>query len=89
MFYVARVEQTETPQQLNERQKNTKKTTTRNSTKEKVVRREICRITTQGTKNYGILDGTDCREMDGTTDPDVSYLMALTEQKVSINSLFT
>jgi DNA mismatch repair protein MSH6 len=74
---VARIEQTETPDQLSERQKDKV-----GSQKEKVVRRELCRITTLGTKTYGVLDGTDSRDMDGTTDPNPCYLMALIERVI-------
>lgn len=75
------MEQTETPQQLSERQSKSK-----DGEREKVVRREICRITTQGTKTYGIQDGTDSREMDGAADPNPNFLMAIAE-KVNKNCL--
>jgi hypothetical protein len=84
---VARIEQTEKPEQLLERQK-----TMMSNQKEKVVRREICRVTSKfkrkfwsnklklKTKTYGILDGMDSREMVGTMEPNANYLMALTEK---------
>ncbi len=45
---MGRVEQTETPEAMAERIKGTKQ--------DKTVRREICRITTPGTKTFNILD---------------------------------
>lgn len=48
-YKVGRVEQTETPDAMNERIKGTKQ--------DKTVRREICRITTPGTKTFNLLDG--------------------------------
>ena len=47
-YKVARVEQTETPDMMNERTRGTKQ--------DKTVRREICRITTPGTKTFNLLD---------------------------------
>jgi DNA mismatch repair protein MSH6 len=47
-YKVARVEQTETPDQMTVRTKGTKD--------DKTVRREICRITTPGTKTFNMLD---------------------------------
>uniref|UniRef100_A0A914HRU2 DNA mismatch repair protein n=1 Tax=Globodera rostochiensis TaxID=31243 RepID=A0A914HRU2_GLORO len=70
-FKVARVEQTETPQQLADRQNKVSMSQER----EKVVRREICRVTTRGTKTYGVQDGTD-----STVDSSPNYLMALAEK---------
>ncbi|CAI4226705.1 unnamed protein product [Auanema sp. JU1783] len=71
-YKVARVEQTETPAQLEER--NAKK----GGTKDKVVRRELCRLTTLGTRTYGVLDGSD----GGVEqfDSGEKYLLALKEE---------
>jgi DNA mismatch repair protein MSH6 len=51
-YKVARIEQTETPEMLNERNKNKGK----NGGKEKVVSREICSIMSKGTRTFGTLD---------------------------------
>lgn len=40
---------------------------------DKVVRREICRITTKGTRTFGIIDGE-------TNDAENSFLIALSEK---------
>uniref|UniRef100_A0A915N5Q8 DNA mismatch repair protein n=1 Tax=Meloidogyne javanica TaxID=6303 RepID=A0A915N5Q8_MELJA len=85
-YKVARIEQTETPEQLAERQKKSKNSTNNCSSprieREKVVRRELCRLTTIGTKTFGILDGNDSRDSnDVAIDPSPNYLMALTERK--------
>ncbi|CAJ0960602.1 unnamed protein product, partial [Mesorhabditis belari] len=54
-FKVARIEQTETPEQLENRTKVAKK----KEKSDKVVRRELCRVTTSGTKTYGPIDSID------------------------------
>ncbi|VDM76270.1 unnamed protein product [Strongylus vulgaris] len=59
-YKVARIEQTETPQQLEERNRAIR------GGKEKVVRREVCRVTTSGTRTYSVLDG--CNLYGGETD---------------------
>ena len=48
-YKVGRVEQTETPDMMAERIKKTRE--------DKTMRREICRITTPGTKTFNLLDG--------------------------------
>lgn len=48
-YKVGRVEQTETPEMMTERIKGTRQ--------DKTVRREVCRITTPGTKTFNVLDG--------------------------------
>lgn len=50
-YKVGRVEQTETPDQMNDRRKESKEKV------DKTVRREICKITTPGTKTFNLLDG--------------------------------
>ena len=51
-YKVARVEQTETPEMMSERLKEQKK-----STKfDKVVKRELCQITTKGTRTFNAMD---------------------------------
>ncbi|KHJ98645.1 MutS domain V protein [Oesophagostomum dentatum] len=59
-YKVARIEQTETPQQLEERNRK------QSGGKDKVVRREVCRVTTNGTRTYSVLDG--CNLYGGETD---------------------
>ncbi|PVD32426.1 hypothetical protein C0Q70_07860 [Pomacea canaliculata] len=65
-YKVARIEQTETPEMMAERckQKPTKY--------DKVVRREVCQITTQGTRTFSPRDGD-------VGDSQPSYLMAICE----------
>uniref|UniRef100_A0A915KC30 DNA mismatch repair proteins mutS family domain-containing protein n=1 Tax=Romanomermis culicivorax TaxID=13658 RepID=A0A915KC30_ROMCU len=63
-YKVARVEQTETPEMMEKRR------SLGEGAKEKVVSREICRITTMGTKTYSYLDG-------GGDDCDPKYLIAI------------
>ncbi|KAK6729272.1 hypothetical protein RB195_006365 [Necator americanus] len=73
-YKVARIEQTETPQQLEERNR------TANGGKEKVVRREVCRVTTSGTRTYAVLDG--CNLYGGETDngeTQSKYLLSIKE----------
>ncbi|XP_050523673.1 DNA mismatch repair protein Msh6 [Daktulosphaira vitifoliae] len=74
-YKVARIEQTETPDMMLERCKTLKKTTKF----DKVVRREICRITTKGTRTFGVIDGE-------TNDPENSFLIALSEKELSPSS---
>ncbi|CAL9232799.1 unnamed protein product [Arabidopsis halleri] len=62
-YRVLVVEQTETPDQLEQRRKET-------GSKDKVVKREICAVVTKGT----LTDGEML-----LTNPDASFLMALTE----------
>lgn len=71
-YKVARVEQTETPQMLEERNQKTK-------TKDKVVRREVCRVTSNGTRTYGVLDGVDLGSATSTLDPASKNLLAIKE----------
>ncbi|EYB99809.1 hypothetical protein Y032_0120g955 [Ancylostoma ceylanicum] len=82
-YKVARIEQTETPQQLEERNRKA------NGGKEKVVRsielticstREVCRVTTSGTRTYAVLDG--CNLYGGETDngeTQSKYLLSIKE----------
>ncbi|CAM6117172.1 unnamed protein product [Calypogeia fissa] len=62
-YRVLVVEQTETPDQLEQRKRET-------GAKDKVVRREVCAILTKGT----IVDGEMLE-----TSPDAAYLMSITE----------
>jgi len=66
-YKVARIEQTETPAQLEERCKGGKK--------EKVVRRELCQITSQATKTY------DGPTEENSSRPDFNYLLSICEKK--------
>ncbi|XP_064652331.1 DNA mismatch repair protein Msh6-like [Lineus longissimus] len=68
-YKVARIEQTESVDAMQERCKQKK-----NSTKfDKVVRREICRITTKGTKTYSFIDGNP-------SDNQNAYLLSVVEK---------
>ncbi|KAF9607275.1 hypothetical protein IFM89_033482 [Coptis chinensis] len=62
-YRVLVVEQTETPEQLEIRRKET-------GSKDKVVKREVCAVVTKGTLTEGEILATN---------PDASYLMAVTE----------
>ncbi|XP_029829430.3 DNA mismatch repair protein Msh6 [Ixodes scapularis] len=59
-YKVARVEQTETPQMMEDR---CKKSGTRTTKFDKVVKREICRITSKGTRMFSVHDGQVCDAM--------------------------
>ncbi|XP_050439278.1 DNA mismatch repair protein Msh6 [Adelges cooleyi] len=74
-YKVARIEQTETPDMMTERCKTMKKTTKF----DKVVRREICRITSKGTRTFGIIDGE-------TNDAENSFLIAISEKELNTSS---
>ncbi|XP_053670072.1 probable DNA mismatch repair protein Msh6 [Anopheles nili] len=67
-YKVARVEQTETPEMMQERCK-TERT---NSKYDKVVRREICQITVKGTEVFG-------QQVSITTNHQPRYMMAIAE----------
>ncbi|KAI6178658.1 MutS domain III family protein [Aphelenchoides besseyi] len=73
-YKVARIEQTETPEEREERQKQGKGTT------DKVVRRELCRITNKATQTYGILDSDD-KDTVGAAEPNAQFLMSICERK--------
>uniref|UniRef100_T1IQG1 DNA mismatch repair protein n=1 Tax=Strigamia maritima TaxID=126957 RepID=T1IQG1_STRMM len=76
-YKVARIEQTETPLMMEERCKKTHRTTKF----DKVVSREICRITTIGTRTCSFIE----RE---SLDVHSCYLLAVTEKK-SISGTMT
>ncbi|XP_033640935.1 DNA mismatch repair protein Msh6-like [Asterias rubens] len=69
-YRVARVEQTETPDMVQERCKKMSKMATKY---DKVVKREICRISTKGTRTYSFIDGDTC-------EAQHSYLLAVKEK---------
>lgn len=77
-YKVARIEQTETPDGLIERNKKEK-------VKSKVVRRELCRVTTVGTRTYDAMDSPlddgKGEEGGGTCvgDTNTAYLLAIKE----------
>ncbi|CDW51812.1 DNA mismatch repair protein Msh6 [Trichuris trichiura] len=64
-YKVARVEQTETPEAMEKRAQK--------ATKDRVVRREICRIVTRATKMYSYLEGDE-------ETADAFYLTAICER---------
>ncbi|XP_015787884.1 DNA mismatch repair protein Msh6 [Tetranychus urticae] len=72
-YKIARVEQTETPEQRDERCKNQKK-------KDAVVSRELCRITTVGTRTSSFLDAEP-------SSPHSTYLLAISELSDAEKSL--
>ncbi|KAI6203306.1 DNA mismatch repair protein [Aphelenchoides besseyi] len=73
-YKVARIEQTETPEEKEERQKQAK------GSKDKVVRRELCRITNSATQTYGLLDSDD-KDTVGAAEPNAQFLMSICERK--------
>ena len=75
-YKVARVEQTETPEMMNERCKQLLKT----SKFDKVVSREICQVTTKGTQIFSFIDGE-------AKESETNYLLSLTE-KVMLKFIF-
>lgn len=76
-YKVARVEQTETPDQLKKRQKSKKKTS---GPAPKVVNREVCSILTLGTRTFCYLDGqNDLQDDAPSPDSTVGPLLAIHE----------
>ncbi|KAI6651060.1 hypothetical protein LOD99_5637 [Oopsacas minuta] len=73
-FKIARVEQTETPKQMEQRNKT-------QGHSSKVVRREVCSIESKGTKNYSSLSG-ELLPMDTT-----QYLYAITCRELNHNEV--
>ncbi|XP_061180194.1 DNA mismatch repair protein Msh6-like isoform X2 [Saccostrea echinata] len=69
-YKVARIEQTETPDMMTERVKNMGLPPTKF---DKVVKREICRITSKGTQTFNVMDGD-------IAEASSSYLLALCEK---------
>ncbi|XP_065225587.1 DNA mismatch repair protein Msh6 [Planococcus citri] len=69
-YKIARVEQTETPDMMAERCKKTKPTRF-----DKVVKREICQITSRGTRTFGILEGE-------TKEAESNFLLAIAEKEI-------
>ena len=57
-YKVARVEQTETPEMMEKRVKSTSRPTKF----DKVVKRELCQITSRGTRTFNIMEG-DCTQV--------------------------
>lgn len=74
-YCVARVEQTETPQMMEERCRKLPKPTKF----DKVVNREICQITSKGTRRYGYLDAQ-------SNDANAAYLLSVTEKSFESSS---
>ncbi|XP_041361068.1 DNA mismatch repair protein Msh6-like [Gigantopelta aegis] len=69
-YKVARIEQTETPDMMEKRCKQLSRPTKF----DKVVRREVCRVTSKGTKTYRHADG-DC------STNETNYLLAIAEKE--------
>jgi DNA mismatch repair protein MSH6 len=73
-FKVARIEQTETPSQLADRN-------TQMRTNDKVVKREICRITSQATQTYSAFEAAAINDQEVNTGPsDSNFLMSICEK---------
>ncbi|XP_069105499.1 DNA mismatch repair protein Msh6-like [Argopecten irradians] len=70
-YKVVRIEQTETPDMMSERLKASSKQPTKF---DKVVKREVCRVTTKGTQTFSFMDG-DCSEAQN------SFLLAIAEKE--------
>lgn len=70
-YKVARVEQTETPEMMADRTKKMYKPTKF----DKVVRREICQVTTKGTRIFTVAEG-------GAEDASSKYLLAIVEKEI-------
>lgn len=68
-YKVARVEQTETPDMMQERIKHQHKPTKF----DKVVKREICQVTNRGTQVFG-------QQCPITNNPQANYMLAITEK---------
>ncbi|XP_037070019.1 DNA mismatch repair protein Msh6-like isoform X2 [Pollicipes pollicipes] len=69
---VCRVEQTETPDMMQSRVASSTKRTTKF---DKVVAREVCQITSRGTRTFSAMEGD-------ATDGELRYLLAVREQEV-------
>ncbi|XP_021365348.1 DNA mismatch repair protein Msh6-like isoform X1 [Mizuhopecten yessoensis] len=70
-YKVVRIEQTETPDMMSERLKTSSKQPTKF---DKVVRREVCRVTSKGTQTFSFMDG-DC------SGAQNSFLLAIAEKE--------
>ncbi|XP_076033999.1 DNA mismatch repair protein Msh6 isoform X2 [Oratosquilla oratoria] len=68
-YKVARIEQTETPDMMEQRCKKIPRPTKF----DKVVKREVCQLTTKGTRTYSVQDGDP-------TEDACNYLFAITEK---------
>jgi DNA mismatch repair protein MSH6 len=78
-YKVARIEQTETPEQLGIR----KKACGRGSQAPKVVNREVCSILTMGTRTFCYLDDESCLLTDdSTTSSSVGPLLSIREVRL-------
>lgn len=78
-YRVARVEQTETPEMLRERNESSK------GKKEKVVVRELCSVMSKGTRTYCHLDDLSLLENNAHIPQSESLLLCITE-KLSLSS---
>lgn len=76
-YKVARVEQTETPDMMQERCKKTGQ----NSKWDKVVRREICQVSMKGAQVCGLQDN-------GPAEPTAAYMMAIAEEESNGSSTY-
>ncbi|XP_059051642.1 probable DNA mismatch repair protein Msh6 isoform X2 [Achroia grisella] len=76
-YKVARVEQTETPDMMQERCKQTGK----NSKWDKVVRREVCQVTVRGTQVCGLQDP-------GPAESGAAYMLAIAEEESNTGSTY-
>lgn len=70
-YKVARIEQTETPEMMEKRCKNMNRPTKF----DRVVRREVCQVSSKGTRVYSVLDGE-------ASEASSSYLLAIAEKAV-------
>lgn len=68
-YKVARIEQTETPDMMEKRCKNMGRPTKF----DRVVKREVCQISTRGTRVYSVLDGE-------ASESSTNYLLAISEK---------
>ncbi|XP_033727077.1 LOW QUALITY PROTEIN: DNA mismatch repair protein Msh6-like [Pecten maximus] len=73
-YKVVRIEQTETPDMMNDRLKASSKQTTKF---DKVVKREVCRVTTKGTQTFSFMDG-DC------SGAQNNFLLAIAEKEGAV-----
>jgi DNA mismatch repair protein MSH6 len=78
-YKVARVEQTETPDQLKIRKENTRK----GQKKPQVVNREVCSILTLGTRTFCFLDDANALSNSMTNGSEVGPLLSIREVLVN------
>ena len=79
LFQIARIEQTETPDMMQERIKHQEKKVTKF---DKVVKREVCQITNRGTQVFG-------QQVPLTNNHQTNYMLAVAERHSAKSNRFS